>query len=54
MRPHMATTSLAMHLNSMLGNSQSSGLVRHVFRLLERAMAKRQPVQMVLLENVRH
>ncbi|KIY96938.1 DNA (cytosine-5-)-methyltransferase [Monoraphidium neglectum] len=31
----------------------STGLVRHVFRLLERAAADHRPVPWVLLENVR-
>ncbi len=31
---------------------QSSGLVRHVFRLLAKALEDRRPVPWVLLENV--
>lgn len=33
-------------------NQQGSGLIRHVFRLLERAIADQHPVPWVLLENV--
>lgn len=33
---------------------QSSGLVRHVFRLLRSAKEQGQPVPWVLLENVSH
>ena len=35
-----------------IDNLQSSGLVRHVFRLLETAKLQRRPVNWVLLENV--
>ena len=35
-------------------NGQSTGLVRHVFRLLQTAKEARHPVAWVLLENARH
>jgi hypothetical protein len=40
-------------LDNPLHPTQSTGLVRHVFRLLERAAADHRPVPWVLLENVR-
>ena len=41
-------------LQKGLVEGQSSGLVRHVFRLLKTAIEDRRPVQWVLLENVRN
>ena len=40
------------HAKYIVNAMQSSGLVRHIFRLLEQAIRDQHPIPWVLLENV--